>query len=139
MRLSDVEKVSELENQYGKEIYSIETLQKNFEYDYYHNLVVEIDNKIVGYIMTTIIYDECEILKIIVEQKYRRQGVGELLLKNIIDYCKGNSVSKIFLEVRSQNVVAKNLYQKIGFEKAGIRDNYYGDDVAEIYWYKLNG
>jgi len=139
MCLSDIESVGKLENQYGKEIYSLDALKKIFEYDYYYNLVLEIDDKIVGYIMTTIICDECEILKIIVDEKYRRQGLGELLLQNLIDYCKQNSVSKIFLEVRSQNCVAKKLYQKIGFEKTGIRDNYYGDDVAEIYWYQLNG
>ena len=139
MCLSDIESVGKLENQYGKEIYSLDALKKIFEYDYYYNLVLEIDDKIVGYIMTTIICDECEILKIIVDEKFRRQGLGELLLQNLIDYCKQISVSKIFLEVRSQNCVAKKLYQKIGFEKTGIRDNYYGDDVAEIYWYQLNG
>lgn len=49
----------------------------------------------------------------------------------IIEFCKNNNISKINLEVNSNNTIAINLYKKYEFKEVGCRKNYYknGDGV----------
>jgi len=54
----------------------------------------------------------------------RRQGIGKLLVKSVVDWCQENSVKKVILEVRSGNG-ALELYTKLGFTQIGKRQNYY--------------
>ena len=56
---------------------------------------------------------------------FRRQGVAENLLMTMMDYAQLAKVSKIFLEVRSDNIPAQKLYEKMGFVENGIRKGYY--------------
>lgn len=51
----------------------------------------------------------------IVSPKFRKQGVGTFLLSEIEKYARENKYCKINLEVRNDNVNAKNLYKKVGF------------------------
>jgi ribosomal protein S18 acetylase RimI-like enzyme len=50
-----------------------------------------------------------------VSPKYRRKGIGDALMKAIVDYSKQNDMCKITLEVRRDNIQAQKLYQKAGF------------------------
>ena len=127
-----------LENQYGVDTYSLESIMSTFDYDYYHNYVILIDNKVIGYISATIIYDECNLIKIIVDNDYRNNGYGKLLLNYLIDTCREKKVDKIFLEVRSDTDVAKAFYKTLGFELENIRRGYYDGVDAEIFWYYIN-
>ena len=44
-----------------------------------------------------------------------------------------NLINKpIILEVSDKNMVAINLYKKLGFKKIGFRENYYADSNAII-------
>lgn len=83
--------------------------------------VLEEEKKIIGYIYYSDIYDRAEINQIEIETNHRNCGKGDLLLKNIIE-----SVDKSFtLEVNKNNTPAIKLYEKNGFEKKAIRENYY--------------
>ena len=82
-----------------------------------------IDDKIVGVLVYEDIYNRFEIDYIVVDSQYRRKGIGEKLLKNIIDLNPDN----ITLEVREDNIAAINLYKKMGFEVVSKREKYYGN------------
>jgi len=71
------------------------------------------------------VLDEIEILTILVHPNFRGQGKAFSLLTHLIQYAKQNNVRQIFLEVNIQNTPAISLYEKIGFQKTGIRKNYY--------------
>jgi ribosomal-protein-alanine N-acetyltransferase len=45
-------------------------------------------------------------------------------------------ISRMTLEVRKSNIVAQNLYKKLGFEESGIRKGYYlsNNEDAIIMW-----
>ena len=45
---------------------------------------------------------------------------------------------KIFLEVRTSNFQAINFYQKFGFSKDAIRDNYYKDNSEDALFMSLS-
>jgi len=90
--------------------------------DFFRCLVYE-ENDIKGALIYDLIYDRIEIEYIIVDKKYRRQGLGKKLLNYLIDQNK--NIKNITLEVRKSNIPAIKLYESNGFEKVAIRKNYY--------------
>ena len=87
-----------------------------------------IDNKCVGYLEYSYIYDRMEIDNILVFEDYRCNGIGSKLLNYLIDIAKDKKVDNITLEVRVSNNVARRLYKKFGFSEEAIRKYYYGDE-----------
>ena len=82
-----------------------------------------IDNKLVGIIVYEDIFNRFEIDYIVVDSQFRRQGIGQELLKSIILLNPEN----ITLEVREDNIAAINLYKKNGFVVVSKREKYYGN------------
>ena len=78
-----------------------------------------------GFVLVLNLFSESEIVRIAVIPEYRRRGIAEKLIKEVINYSKEAGYENIFLEVRSQNFQAKSLYIKLGFEECGIRKQYY--------------
>jgi len=48
-------------------------------------------------------------------------------MEHIINFCIKKEIKQINLEVSSNNITAINLYKKYGFQKVGLRKNYYGN------------
>ena len=87
-----------------------------------------IDNKSVGYLEYSLIYDRMEIDNFYVSEEYRNQGVGTKLLAHLISLAISYRVINITLEVRVSNSIAINLYKKFGFREVALRKYYYGDE-----------
>ncbi len=63
-------------------------------------------------------------LGIVVAKKYQGQGIGTELIRQLIDWAKGNGVTtRISLDTRADNVKAVELYMKFGFVVEGCRKN----------------
>ena len=71
-------------------------------------------------------------MNIVTKKNYRRQGIGCLLLKNLITISKSLNAKSITLEVNENNSNAINLYTKFNFQKIGVRKNYYKNESAII-------
>lgn len=69
--------------------------------------------------------DELEILTICVHPSKQQKGVGSALISFLAAYARQNNIQKIFLEVSIKNLAAQGLYKKMGFQKIGVRKNYY--------------
>ncbi len=54
---------------------------------------------------------------VLVEENYRNQGIGAILLKKAVKSAIARKIDSIELIVNDDNTNAKNLYKKIGFEK----------------------
>lgn len=87
-----------------------------------------IDDKSVGYLEYSLIYDRMEIDNFCVLDEYRNQGIGTKLLAHLISLAINYRVINITLEVRISNEVAINLYKKFGFREVALRKFYYGDE-----------
>lgn len=83
------------------------------------------DSGVIGYILGTKIPPESEIYRIAVREDKRQRGIGYRLLSYALKTERGSGVETVFLEVRSQNLPARALYQAYGFKEIGIRKNYY--------------
>ncbi len=90
------------------------------------NLVYECDGRVAGYIPAFAVLDEMCIDSVAASSSYRRMGIA----KELIGRCIARKhPTKLFLEVRESNAPAIGLYTSIGFEKVGLRKNYYQQPV----------
>jgi len=96
------------------------------------------NNIIVGFAGIKIILDEAEIMNIVTKKEERHQGIGKLLLNEIIKISKENNIYLINLEVNAKNTIAINLYKKYNFKEVGLRKKYYnGQDDAVLMTLKI--
>jgi len=84
-----------------------------------------------GFVIFRQVGDDSEILQIAVNNKERRKGIGNALIKVVIKKAKENGNNSIFLEVRSSNTPAVCLYEKHGFNTIRTRKNYYNDPTED--------
>ena len=67
-----------------------------------------------------------------VAKEYWNKGIGSKLLHEVINFAKENSFEIIDLQVRSDNLPAIHLYEKIGFKKIGTHPGFFKIDAEEI-------
>ena len=84
--------------------------------------------KIVGYVGLWYILQEAHIVSIGVDVGHRNCGLGKFLMIAAIESAINKNSEVVTLEVRVSNYAAQKLYSKFGFNKEGIRKNYYLDD-----------
>ena len=83
-------------------------------------LVAEVENKIIGAVWVRIMNDYGHIddktpsLAISLYKKYRGQGIGSSLIKEMLSLLQAHGYKRVSLSVQKANYAAK-LYQKIGF------------------------
>ncbi|OUO26958.1 GNAT family N-acetyltransferase [Eubacterium sp. An3] len=84
------------------------------------SLVAEVENKIIGAVWVRIMNDYGHIddktpsLAISLYKKYRGQGIGSSLIKEMLSLLQTHGYKRVSLSVQKANYAAK-LYQKIGF------------------------
>ncbi len=49
--------------------------------------------------------------------KYRNNGYARILLKQCVKYLKSIGIKEIIIDVKADNIIALNLYKKIGFKE----------------------
>jgi len=91
----------------------------------YFSIVLELDDRVVGYAIVSLAAAEAHILNLCVDVSSQRQGLGNLLLQEVLNYAREQKVQRMFLEVRPSNDVAIRLYEQAGFNRLGIRPDYY--------------
>lgn len=89
------------------------------------------EDTIAGYSVLRVLAPEAEIEDICVSEDMRKCGIGEKLLRHMIAVAKEKEAENIYLDVRSQNTAARNLYEKTGFTESYIRKSYYRDPVDD--------
>ncbi len=99
-------------------------------------IVAESGGRVVGYVGFWAVLDEGNINNVAVAPDYRRQHIGTALLEETLRVGRSLGVVNYTLEVRAGNEAAMKLYEKFGFQKAGVRPHYYkaGDEDAVIMW-----
>lgn len=89
-------------------------------------LIYSIDDKNIGFVDFSFIYDRIELNYIYVEKSYRNKNIASKLMDKLIEFAIDNKCINITLEVDESNNAAINLYKKYGFTIATIRKKYYG-------------
>ncbi len=87
-------------------------------------LVAEIDGAIAGFITGVFLFDNSDIYSVATAEQHRKKGIGGKLLTAFFDTLP-SEVETVGLEVRESNLAAIALYEKYGFERVGMRKNFY--------------
>ena len=100
--------------------------EKEFSTNPYLKIITFVEkDKVIGFLLYSLIYDRIEIEQFEVITKERGKGIGDKLLKYLIEKYKERDVKNITLEVKEDNIIAINLYEKYGFKKVSTREKYY--------------
>ncbi len=86
------------------------------------------DEKVVGFINYSLIYDRIEIDNIEVIESHRNKKIATKLMTYLIYNAIDKHVINITLEVRKSNEIARKLYKNFGFREVALRKLYYGDE-----------
>ena len=111
----------------------LETMKKS----YHIGFCGYMNNTLSSFISSIHVLDEIDIIEIGVIKEQRRRGVAYKLVSHLQKHCIKNGIQKIFLCVAENNTAAISLYEKTGFNKIGIRKNYYFRDgfLSDSYEY----
>lgn len=103
-------------------------------------VVAEYEGKVVAYCGMWIVLDEAHVTNVAVHPDHRGKKIGEQLMKQMMDLAYMSGAERMTLEVRPTNEVARNMYNKLGFEDHGRRKHYYSDnnEDAIIMWVTLH-
>ena len=88
-------------------------------------LVAVEDGRVAGYIGSQTVMGESDMMNVAVHPDYRRRGIAERLVNDLLEALKAFESHCLTLEVRESNDSARALYAKLGFFQAGLRKNYY--------------
>ena len=94
---------------------------KQFEVE----LVAVEGETVAGYVGSQSVLGWADMMNLAVAPSYRRLGIGEKLVNELICQLKDNKVTCLTLEVRVSNAPAIALYKKLGFSEVGRRPGYY--------------
>jgi len=81
--------------------------------------------QIKGFIILRCTHFDAELLQIAVAINARSCGVGDMLMRAMLDHANEKTLDKLFLEVRKSNEPAITLYKKHGFKTLSHRKDYY--------------
>lgn len=106
--------------------FTYELTEREFSTNPYLKIITYVEkDKVIGFLLYSLIYDRIEIEQFEVITKERRKGIGDKLLKYLIEKYQDTDIKNITLEVKEDNIVAINLYKKYGFKKVSTREKYY--------------
>jgi ribosomal-protein-alanine N-acetyltransferase len=96
---------------------------------------------VLGYFVAMQGVDEVHLLNITVDPDYQGQGWGRIMLDAVALWARSQDAHWVWLEVRTSNLRAQQIYQRFGFRRVGERRNYYpahqGREDAIVMSYRL--
>lgn len=81
-----------------------------------HSSVVELDDRIVGYEMTTANHISAHLARIAIHPDFQKQHIGSSLITDMFKYFIRKGISNISVNTQSTNAASLALYKHIGFE-----------------------
>ena len=140
MRLEDIPRVIEIERQCFPSSWQPGAYQAEVNSSTSHYLVARLRGLAVGFTGAWLIGEEAHITTLAVDPGFQQRGIGTRLLRALIDHAMVNGVNRISLEVREQNLPARRLYSRSGFQEVAYLRGYYRDtgDDAVVMWLKID-
>jgi ribosomal-protein-alanine N-acetyltransferase len=90
--------------------------------------------RLLGYLICSRYGDAWHLMNIAIDPSARRRGIATALLEEL--FARAGADAAYTLEVRTSNGAAMRLYERFGFQPAGVRKRYYQDtgEDALIMW-----
>lgn len=121
---NDIDSINNLGIQVNSNFIELFNIEEILNSKYDKLSVYEINQQVVGFIHIIELDETVDIINIVVDIKYRHQGIASLLMDYMITGVK-SSIKSFTLEVSVNNEYAIKLYEKYGFKVFNIRKGYY--------------
>lgn len=133
MTLNDLNSIQNILTSEFDDFWNYEILKSELESSNSYFFVAKNNSdEIVGFAGIKVIFDEADIMNIVVKKDFRNKKIGSLLLDHLISYSEKTNLKTITLEVNEINIPAIKLYEKFSFSKLGIRKKYYNGENNAI-------
>jgi len=121
----DIKYISKIEQQVSPSPWSEKMFIDSFLAGFSIYVLVR-EQEIVGFGLTSIAVDECQILNLAIAPRWQNQGLGRKLLTYMLNEAyQTYYANRCFLEVRASGKIAQKLYRHLGFSEVSVRPNYY--------------
>ena len=130
---SDIPQLAELERLCFSDPWSVSAFEYELNNPLSLWLVAVQEDNVAGYVGSQTVMDESDMMNIAVHPDFRRQGIAENLITNLILLLNTRQSKSLTLEVRGSNAPAISLYKKMGFLQVGRRPGYYRNPREDAY------
>ena len=113
-------------------------------FDYHHIKIVKDEEKVIGAAFWNVVEEKhhglTEIGDLWIDEGFRRKGLGERLLRTVIEdmkrfFAKENcALRKVLVTTGDDNEPAKKLYEKIGFRKSALLADLFAEGENELVY-----
>ena len=137
MKKEDLDRVSQIEKECFSTPWSRDAFEDMIDNPLALYMVAEDNGYVVANCGVISAVGEGDICNVAVDPAYRKRGIGEKLLSEIMNVASKELLVEAFtLEVRASNKAAISLYEKLGFVNEGIRPGFYTSpkEDAVIFW-----
>ncbi|MBQ7002113.1 MAG: ribosomal protein S18-alanine N-acetyltransferase [Oscillospiraceae bacterium] len=125
MNADHVSQIAELEKICFSDPWSVNSIASELENKLAHWLVALEGETVAGYIGSQTVMGETDMMNVAVHPDFRRNGIAQDLVNQLVEDLKTLESHCLTLEVRASNAPAITLYEKLGFAQIGRRKNYY--------------
>ena len=126
MTAAHVAAVAELEKIcFGTEAWHEQSVASELRNELSFWLVAMDGETLAGYVGSQTVLGETDMMNVAVHPDFRRKGIAESLIQELVEVLKERESHCLMLEVRASNFGAIKLYEKLGFREVGRRKNYY--------------
>ena len=125
MNASHIGQVAQLEKLCFSDPWSENSVASELDNELSFWLVALDGDTVAGYIGSQSVLGDSDMMNVAVHPAYRRQGIAEVLVTQLVQALKEMGNHCLTLEVRASNAPAIGLYEKLGFTEVGRRPNYY--------------
>jgi len=129
MELEDLEQVLAID----RASFSLPWPERSFRFEIKENpaarcWVLEVSGRIAAMLVLWLIVDEAHIATLATHPVHRRHGYGRKILLHTLKTAAEEGAKSAYLEVRAGNVIAQEMYQRLGFVETKRRGGYYKDN-----------
>lgn len=94
----------------------------------------ETDLEIAGYLVFWTVFEESQILNVVVAPEFRSQGYARKMIRRLVDVAMKRELKRVSLDVRKSNLPAIQLYQALEFNITHVHKAFYsnGEDAYQM-------
>lgn len=97
---------------------TVEDIKEEEKEDYFledYSVFLNLDDETIGYGQVILYKGKYTVVNFGIKEEYRGYGYGEKLITYLLNFCKINKLSEIYIRVEKSNIGAVALYRKVGF------------------------
>jgi ribosomal-protein-alanine N-acetyltransferase len=100
--------------------------------------VAEYREQILGYVLFQSLRSDTRLIELAVHPEYRMQGIGTLLMEQVVEIASLNNSPKIVHNVLERNVPSQLFLREFGFVWKETLHDFYDDIDEDVYRMELN-